>query len=116
VPFHLALLLNGHGDYENQSLDDRRRLLVRFATFVRLVPIHCETLAYRKKEVPPDLLVTKLKQDLVNYLFSNLAFFQGFDAVKVHYDRGQGLVTRNLKAVIGYALGKSAAEVRRERP
>jgi hypothetical protein len=110
IPFHMGPLLNGHGDYEHLTLDERRQLLVRFFTFVRLAPIRYKTFAYRKSETPPDRLMTRMKQDLINYLFANIEFFQGFDSVKVYYDRGQKLITKNLIAAMNYVLATNASE------
>jgi hypothetical protein len=110
IPFHMGPLLNGHGDYERLALYDRRRLLIRFFTFVKLAPIRYKTFAYRKSQTPPGALVNKMKQDLINYLFSNIGFFQGFDTVKVYYDRDQKLITGNLAAAIDYVLAANASE------
>lgn len=105
IPFHMGPLLNGHGDYEHLTLDERKQQLVRFSTFVKLAPIHYKTFAYRKTETPPGQLMNKMKQDMINYLFCNIEFFQAFDVAKVYYDRGQQLITGNLTAAINYVLG-----------
>ena len=105
-------LLNGHGDYEALTLDESRQLLVRFFTFVKLAPINYKTFAYHKSETSPERLMTKMKQDMVNYLFSHIEFFQSFDAVKVYYDGRQKLITGNLTAAISYVLGMNASEFR----
>jgi hypothetical protein len=116
IAFHMGPLVNGHGDYENLSVGDRKRLLARFFSFAVLVPVRYKTFVYKKKEVPPEHLVAKMKQDMVNYLFSNIEFFQGFDTVKVYYDRGQKLVTGNLRAAISYVLGSNAPEFKDGNP
>jgi len=110
VPFHFSPLLNGQGDYKNVGLETRKQLLVRFFTFVKLAPIKYKTLRYKKSEIPPDKLMTKMKQDIINYLFKNIIFFQQFDVVKVYYDRGQQLITQNLTAALNYVLAKDASE------
>jgi len=51
-----------------------------------------------------------MKQDIINYLFSNIGFFQQFDVVKVYYDRGQQLITNNLTAAMNYVLAKNVSE------
>jgi hypothetical protein len=110
IPFHMSPLLNGHDNYENLALDLRKQLLVRFFTFVKLAPIKYKTFVYKKSEVPPDKLLAKMKQDMINYLFSNIEFLQQFDTVKVYYDRGQKLITSNLTAAMNYVLASSVSE------
>ena len=116
LPFHLSPLLNGHGDYESVGLDARKQLLVRFFTFVKLAPIRHKTFKYKKSEVPPDKLMNRMKQDIINYLFQNIEFFQQFDTVKVYYDRGQQLITNNLMAALNYVLAKDVSEFKDSSP
>jgi len=110
VPFHLSPLLNGHGDYKNVGLDTRKQMLVRFFTFVKLAPIKYKTFIYKKSEVSPDKLMNKMKQDIINYLFQNIVFFQQYDTVKIYYDQGQRLITNNLTAAMNYVLAKDVSE------
>jgi hypothetical protein len=110
VPFHMSPLLNGHRDYEHLTLSQRKQLLVRFFTFVKLAPIRYKTFIYQKSEIPPDKLVVKMKQDLINYLFQNIEYFQQFGTVKVYYDRGQQLITNNLTAAMDYVLAKNVSK------
>jgi len=110
IPFHMGPLLNGHGDYEALTLSERRQLLARFFAFVKLAPIRYTTFAYRKSETPPEQLMNKMKQDMINYFFAHIEFFQSFDAVKVYYDGGQKLITGNLTAAISYVMGTNASE------
>ena len=110
IPFHLSPLLNGHGDYESVGLDTRKQLLVRFFTFVKFAPTKYKTFKYKKSEVPPDKLMNKMKQDIINYLFQNIEFFHQYDTVKIYYDRGQRLITNNLTAAMNYVLAKDVSE------
>jgi len=110
IPFHMSPLLNGHGNFWNLDLDIRKQLLVRFFTFAKLAPIRYKTFVYKKSELPPERIITKMKQDLINYLFQNIEYFQQFDSVKVYYDRGQKLITNNLTAAMNYVLANNTAE------
>jgi hypothetical protein len=110
IPFHMSPLLNGHGDYENLDLDARRQLLVRFFTFVKLVPIRYKTFKYKKSEVPPDKLLTRMRQDMIDYLFQKIEFLQQFDVAKLYYDRGQQMITGNLTAAMNYVLARNVSE------
>jgi len=110
IPFHFSPLLNGHRDFESLDLDTRKQLLVRFFAFVKLAPIRYKTFMYKKTEVPPDKLMNRMKQDIINYLFQNIEFFQQFDTVKIYYDRGQKLITSNLTAAMNYVLASNVSE------
>ena len=109
IMFHMSPLLNSHLDYRNVGLGVRRQLLVRFSTFVRIAPIKYKTFIYKKSEVPPDKLEARMRQDLINYLFNNIEYFQQFDTVKIYYDRGQQLITNNLTVAVNYALAKNVS-------
>jgi hypothetical protein len=104
VPFHMSPLLNGHEDYRNLEVETRAYLLKRFFAFVRSVPISYKTFVFPKKEVPPEKLLAKMRQDMINYLFDNLSYLQQFNAVKAYYDRGQKLITNNLTTALDYVL------------
>lgn len=44
IPFHAGPLLNGHGDYEDMPLEERKRLLLAFFTMCRNLPFTYVTL------------------------------------------------------------------------
>lgn len=80
VVFHMSPLLNAHDDYRNMTPEERRGLLSVFRSFIDRLPFRYHTLAYRKAEFPSnDALLTRMKRDLVVFLFDNLAYFQSFD-------------------------------------
>ena len=109
LPFHASPLMNGHDGYESMGLDDRKRLLSAFEGFVRRLPFSYKTFAYRRSEVDdPGLFIARLKKDLVVFLTDNLAYFQGFDKVKIYYDNGQQMVTSAVHGAIDYVLSKDA--------
>jgi hypothetical protein len=110
IPFHMSPLLNGRREYENIELDVRKQLMARFFTFVKLAPIRYKTFIYKKSEVSPGKLVNKMKQDMINYAFANIEFFQQYDTVKVYYDRGQQMATNNLVAAMNFVLSKNVSE------
>ena len=116
IMFHMSPLLNGNIDYKDVGFEVRKQLLVRFSTFTRLAPIKYKTFTYKKSEVPPDKLMVKMKQDIINYLFESIEFFQQFDTVKVYYDRGQQLITNNLTAAMNYVFAKNVSEFKNGSP
>ena len=109
LPFHASPLMNGHDSYKSMGLDERKRLLSAFEGFVRRLPFSYKTFAYRRSEVDdPGLFIARLKKDLVVFLTDNLAYFQGFDKVKIYYDNGQQMVTSAVHGAIDYVLSKDA--------
>ena len=113
IPFHSEPLLNGHGPYEHLPLESRKKLLYAFNILTQRLPIAYRTFVYRRREYDnPLALSAKMKRDVSNLMFDNLAFFQSFDDVKVYYDHGQDIVKRALDQSIGFVLSKNAVEQR----
>lgn len=113
IPLHTSPLLNGHDDYEGIDIQDRKRLLQSFFTMLQHMPIKYHTFAYKKNDFYNDgELIAKMRRDVVNLVFDNLEYLQGFDMVKVYYDDGQYVVTRSLHDAIEYALAANAVMYR----
>lgn len=109
IPFHSGPLLNGHGDYAGLTLEQRKKMLVSFNVLVQRLPIRYRTFAYRRSEYSePESLSRRMRRDIASMLVDDLAFFQGFDVVKVYYDDGQAIVSRALYGAIGDELSKEA--------
>lgn len=114
IPFHSEPLINGHGRYKGLGLAERKKLLVAFDSLVRHLPIQYKTLVYRRHHLgSPVQLANRLRADLVQLLRDHLSYFQGFDAVKVFYDNGQGIVQRSLDDAFGSVLGRLAVVQKR---
>lgn len=114
IPFHSEPLLNGHGEYEYLSMEQRKRLLSSFGALVRYLPIRYKTFVYKRSEFEDaSKLAARMKRDLSGMLFDHLEFFQEFDHVKVYYDNGQAIVKRALDESVSFALSKQAIEKRR---
>lgn len=107
TPFHFSPLLNGHDSYENIDTDQRKMQLAAFRILASHLPYFYKTFAYRKSEVK-GALETRMKRDLIVFMFDNLGFFQSFDNIKVYYDNGQQVVTAALRGAIEYAISKEA--------
>jgi hypothetical protein len=113
VPFHSEPLLNGHKGYQGLGIEERKRMLSRFATLVRHLPICYKTFAYERHEVEdPAALSARMRRDISNFMFDHLAYFQSFDDVKVYYDDGQDVVSRALRDSIGFVLSRGVVERR----
>ncbi|MCH9276607.1 DUF3800 domain-containing protein [Bifidobacterium amazonense] len=118
IPFHAGPLFNGHDDYENVSLADRKRLFFAFFTLARNLPFRYVTFAHRKSlfDGSRTRFEAQLKRDLADFFLSHLDEFQSYETIKVYYDNGQQIVTNALKGSIGYALSKEAVVYRDSQP
>lgn len=113
IPLHTSPLMNGHGDYEGMALEDRKRLLMSFVAMAQRLPVTYHTFSYRRSEFGEiGGVFARLRRDMVDFFFDNLAYFQSFDRVRVYYDGGQSPVRRALHGAVEYALAKEAVEYR----
>lgn len=111
IPCHSEPLLNGHGDYEDLSIEQRKRLMTGFSALTRHLPISYATFVYLRSEYEhPERLSARMKRDVSGLLLDNLESFQSFDTVKVYYDDGQDIVRRALDESVGFALSKGTVE------
>lgn len=117
IPFHASPLLNGHGDYSGMELADRKRLLSSFRVFFRHLPIRYACIALKVREYQDlDDLTSSMRRRLIELFFDELAFFQGFGAIKVYYDDGQRSVALAIHKAVDYALSKDAVAYRSASP
>lgn len=114
IPFHSEPLLNGHGAYEDLTLEHRKKLLISFASLVRFLPITYKTFVYQRSHFDSlGKLGTRMKRDISSLFFDNLEFFQSFDHVKLYYDNGQDIVKHALYDSVESVLSKQAIEKKR---
>lgn len=114
IPFHSEPLLNGHKDYENLTPEQRKKLLVAFNILVQRLPIRYRTFVYKRKEFEsPEKLRDRMRCDVIEMFADDLAYFQGFDQVKLYYDNGQAIVKQALDEAVNSALSKQAIVKRR---
>ena len=118
APMHLSPLMNGNDDFKNWTMGQRRGFLACFAVLIDHLPFRYITLSYKKDEFCGDdqQLMSRMKRDLTDALFDNLAYLQAFDSVRVYYDNGQSLVTKVIHDAIEYVLAKNAVIYRDARP
>ena len=117
IPFHASPLLNGHDDYAGMELAERKRLLSAFRVFFRHMPITYTCIALKTKEHPAtDEISNTMRRRLVDFLFDELPYFQGFDAVKIYYDNGQQSIAEAVHKAVDYALAKVAVIYRSASP
>ena len=117
VAFHASPLLNGHFAYEGIGVDDRARLLKAFLALFSRLPINYSCLAYNKKEFEDSgALSARMRRDIVDLVFDDLAWFQSFDGIEVFYDGGQGVVGKAISGAFTYALASNAVVFRAADP
>lgn len=117
LAFHLSPLINAHDEYSHMGTNERRKLLSTFRSFADHLPFRYHTFSYKKSEFPNnDSMLSRMKRDLVVFLFDNLDYFQSFNTVKVYYDNGQPLVSTALHQAIDYALSRDAVVYRDASP
>ena len=115
--FHLGPLLHAHDDYRHMDVRQRKLILGAFQVFASHSPFTYHVFAYQKSRFENiDALATRLRRDLVEYLFDHLDAFQQFDAIKIYYDDGQPFVTRILHAAFEYAVAKNTIVYRDAKP
>lgn len=113
IPLHTSPLLNGHDGYKDIGIQTRKRLLSAFFTMLQHLPIRYRTFAYDKSEFRKEgALTARMKRDIVNTMFENLEYLQGFEKVKIYYDEGQPVVTKALHDAAEYALATEAVVYR----
>ena len=110
IPFHDVDLIHGHGRYENVTVEVRKRLLIAFSMFVRTLPVSYKTFSYSSGDVPDrDALQSRMRRDIVNFVFEHLEWFQAYDKVPIYYDSGHGATTVALHEAFDYALARDVA-------
>lgn len=109
IPFHSEPLLNGHEDYADLSIVQRKRLLYSFNVLVQRLPIRYVTFTYKHKEHRDgESLAQHIQRDLTTLFNRHLAFFQSFDKVKIYYDNGQSIVKRAIYGAVSVCLSQQA--------
>ena len=102
-------LMHGNESYRAMDTRLRNRLLASFTTFASKCPITYMTLSYQRGKFNNDAtMFTRMRRDLILFLFDRLQSFQSYDAIKIYYDDGQNEVTAVLHAAFEYVLGKQA--------
>lgn len=109
IPMHASPLMNGHDEYAYLNIQDRKRLFSAFFVMLQHLPVSYTTFSYVKAEfATTDALMTRMRRDIVNFMFEHLEWLQAFDKIKIYYDDGQSVVTNALHSAVEYALSTDA--------
>lgn len=78
------------------------------------LPIQHKTFLYKRSEFPNiEKLAARMRRDASEMIADHLAYFQGFDHVKLYYDNGQAIVKKALDEAIYSTLSKEAVVKKR---
>ena len=117
IPFHAGPLLTGHDAYKGLDLGTRKSLFSSFRVFFRHLPIRYATVVLRPREYEAiEDVAVAMRREIVNFLFDNLEYLQGFDEVKIYYDNGQKSIAQAVHKAIDYVLSKNAITYRMATP
>ena len=95
--FHAGPIIRREYPFENDSPEDRKKLLHSIFMFTLSLPIKIKTFYYSKKDFNSDVLKmqAKMSKDLYNFFLDNREMFSEYK-LKIYYDNGQNLLTRLL--------------------
>ncbi len=95
---HAGPLIRREQDYSNMTREERRGLMRRMFIFSDKSPAtyHCFKID-KHFNTADSAIHDTLLQEIVAFLVSQRDEFDGFEKIKVYYDRGQEQVTRLLK-------------------
>ena len=110
IPFHNVDLIHGKERYDGLSVETRKRLLIAFSMLVRTLPVKYKTFVYDASEVSgKEELQSRMRRDVVNFIFEHLGAFQQYERVPIYYDGGHDAVTKALHEAFDYALARDVA-------
>ena len=102
---HCGPIIRSEAEFRNESIETRKKILMRMMSFVRNIDVEYETLCVEKKHIEDDVeLVLRLSKQLSSIIKNHLDYFQSFDVIKIYYDNGQAQVRRLLTSVFGVLL------------
>ena len=109
IPMHMSPLMNGHDEYRNLTVAERRRLFLAFFTLLQHLPLSYHTFIYQKAQFSSMAqLEERMKRNLTNFFFDHIAFVSSFDQVKIYYDYAQKTITRVIRDAVEYVTFRGA--------
>lgn len=99
---HTGPMVRKEDEYQNMSLQERRKLFARLLGFARKCDIAYKTFCINKREhSDPMKLKARLSREVSVFFQENMEFFTSFDRVVAYYDNGQAMVTNIINSVFG---------------
>lgn len=97
---HTGPLIRRESVYENDLVEDRKRLYGALFNFTRKLDIHYACAMVKKQECADVIALTaKLSKELAAILRDNEEFWNSYDRIIVYYDNGQIELTKILISV-----------------
>lgn len=97
---HTGPLIRRESVYENNLMEDRKKLFTALFHFSRKLDIQYTCAKIRKSECPDVITMTaKLSKEIAKILRANESFWNSFERVIIYYDNGQIELTKILTSV-----------------
>jgi len=95
--FHAGPIIRREYPFQNDTLEERKKLLQSIFMFTYSLPIKIKTFFYNKKEFNNDILKmqARISKDLFNFFLDNKDLFEGYK-MKIYYDNGQNELSKLL--------------------
>ena len=95
--FHAAPIIRGNGMFDILSAELRRKIFSRMMGFIRKVDFKYHCLCIDKHYCDTaELIMSKLEQQMHDFIAATRSITDGFGKVKVYYDCGQKFITHLL--------------------
>jgi hypothetical protein len=102
---HTGPIIRREGNYINQTIDDRKRLLNSLIHFSRRVDIQYTVLHVEKKDCADIIdLTAKISKQIHAFIDRHRKFINDFDEITVYYDNGQIELTQILTSTLSVLL------------
>ena len=94
--FHTGPLIHGKDEYEGESLENRKKLLMYFSSFFNHLDVsHVEFYVEKKNRTKRDIR-RFLTNQIRSFIDDNLLYFSHFRKINIYYDFGQAIVSNIL--------------------
>lgn len=104
-PIHSAPLIRKESIFRNNTINERKTLLLQMDHFTKTVPVQLKSFVYSKKDFEDyDKLITQMARDLAQFVFERYAWLNSFTKIKVYYDYGQGEISMILNVGLNTLL------------
>ena len=98
--FHIGDLIYGHGDYENMTIKERKKIYFAMYLFMKNIDVKYYSSFYEKKySQNTQNLQRKIKMTLSDFINNHITYFQQFNRIVVYYDGGQSRLSNVIEEV-----------------
>ncbi len=102
---HAGPVIRQEEEYRYMTLEERRKVLKKTMSFLRRIPVICESFYIEKKHIVDSVEASaKLSKKIACFIREHYKFFLDYDKVIIYYDNGQVEVNKILAAVFNTLL------------